>query len=90
MKILNVKTQETTEVENTYQNVFDAIKVINQYAPKPFEITSFKDLVCINDTNIGIKAIREIWIGDGWVRFDMPSGTSVTLFEFGKIRTFIF
>jgi hypothetical protein len=90
MKIVNAITKEIIEVENTHQNIIDAIKLVNKYAPKPFEISEFQNLICINETNICIDAIREIWQGDGWVRIEMPLGTSVTLFEFGKIRTFIF
>ena len=90
MKILNAKTQETTELENTHQNIIDTISWVNKYASKPFEFVKFNTLVQINDINIDVDAIREIWNGDGWTRMEMHNGSSVTLYEFGKIRTFIF
>jgi len=90
MTILNTKTNQTTELENTHENIIDTISWVNKYASKPFEFSKSNSLVEINEICIDVDAVKEIWNGDGWTRIETSNGSSVTLYEFGKIRTFIF
>ena len=94
MKVLYTTLQKTIEVETTLDNILDAVITINQKAPKSFNISADNGVLKIehNKSVITVSAsyITEIWVGDGWVRIETESVSSVTLFEFGEIKVNIF
>lgn len=97
MIVKNIQTGKSTIMENTYGNVSHMLDSVNKYAVNKFTFKPNSDdkLLSIehrlDNVNICINNITEIWIGDGYVRVAMKNGTTcVTLYEFGKIQTFLF